>query len=624
MKVLRFFLILILGMVLGVVLVFGGVALYVYNTASQPGAMEKVDEYVSPIIPVEWDDEIKEMSVLDYFQLATNVFLNLSDTEISEVEKVLGLELISKNVEDSVGISQDKVKASTLSGLGATISENLTFQIAKDKMNLELNESMKLFKNEEFMNTPLQSVLSNITKYPLDQFVVVVYDEDATEETPASKPIIQKLGKTPVEELSTNVDEVVQDSTIGELVKINEESAKILQYLQDTKIKDLSDAINTMKLKDMIVIDESSHNILKKLQDLTVEQLSDSSVTTPIIESMKISELIEVDDDSPKLMHSIKDTELKDLGDKMDSLTLSEVYENPEQGPLSIIDPDTRLEDIPAVIGKDIPNASLYALNKAGIFELNEPSTLSGKVIVYNTTMQKALQVYADAVDGGGSIASKRYFVYLYDNASLFANEQNSDAPYASNADVKNIVRHYNQDPLFQAHAELKAVDISTKLTKDADGYYQITDDFLSTLWDDERIHNGTEIILQQDVNVELIGDPESEENTYNSVFSVSGIYEHKAYTAIFDPLTDLCAEAKHASIRVGQNIKIKNRVGGYAYFRNLASKIETQDVDGVYSPYDGIYEPEILRKMVGPSATETDPNPVLVPNIRIDYIILP
>lgn len=61
-------------MVLGVVLVFGGVALYVYNTASQPGAMEKVDEYVSPIIPVEWDDEIKEMSVLDYFQLATNVF----------------------------------------------------------------------------------------------------------------------------------------------------------------------------------------------------------------------------------------------------------------------------------------------------------------------------------------------------------------------------------------------------------------------------------------------------------------------------------------------------------------------------------------------------------------------
>jgi len=628
LRILKSLLILVFGMILGVVLVFGGAALYIYKTVGAPGSMGKVETLASKVAPIDWDEEITSKSVLEYIGLAKSTLSNMSEAQVSDIEKVLGMDLLSSKIEEFIGVPQDIVKDSQLKNLGGTISENLTFQMAKEKFQLEL-DNMRLFNNEEFMNTPLKYSMQNISDYNLDQFIKIVYTSEATPEQPASKPIIQKLGHIPVRQLATQADEVVQDSTIGELVRIDETSAKIMQYLADTKVKDLSQTINEMQLNDMIKIDENSHNILKKLQNLTVAQLSDSSVTTPILESMTVGELVKVEESSPLLLKSLQDTEIKDLGTRLDSLTIAEVYDHPERGPLSIIDPTTTLQDIPTVIAQDMPNASLYALNQAGIFDITEPAKIGGKVRVYNTTMQKAMSAYADAVAGeaAAAVTSKRYLVYLYDDQALYDTEMNNDNPYASNGLVRNIIRHINQTPLLDPYFEVVTVKIDTYLTANG-GFYQITDDFLSTIWTgDTRIPDGAELILQQGVHVELLGDPMSEENTYSSCFSVSGLYEHFAYLPGHDlnPLLELCAQSEHATIRVGSNIKIKNRIGGYSYFRNVAAKIETDVVgEGTYAAYNGLPEeqPVIERNLISPSPTELVPDPVAVPNIRIDYII--
>lgn len=638
MKIFKSIGLIFIGMILGIVLFFGGAALIVYKTASKPGSMTTVNKIVSPVLPVKWDEEIQSKSAREYLSLVSKTFSNLSTTEIAQIEQILGGEIISKQIENTIGIPKEKTKASILKDLGSTISENLTMSMAKEKMKLNLGD-MKLFKNEEFLNTPLNVAFKDITSYNLDEFINIVYDAEATPEKPASKPIVQKIGKKPVKDLGTEFDAVVSDSMLRELVKVTDASPRILKYLADTKVKDLNTTINNMALKDMILIEESSHNIMKKLQDLTVTQLSDSSVTTPILEGMTIGELVKVNEDSPLLLKSLQDTQIKDMSEKIDTLTLAEVYDNPNQGPLSIIDPNTRLQDIPAVIALDMPNASLYALNKAGIFNITEPTTIGGKVRSYNTTMQQAVEQYSNAAsgDGGGTIASKRYLVYLYDDATLFTDEQNNDNPYADGI-AMSIVRYYNIAPGYQQYFTLHAIKIDditvddgngtqVPIQKNLDGFYEITDEVLSKLWKDSsdnptRIPNGAELILQRGVSVQLEGDPNSEDNTYSSIFSVTGLYEHLAYVAGYSPvLTDFCSQANHGTIRVGKNIKMRNRVGGYSYFRNVEGKIETMVTDTYVAYINEDDQPEIIRNMVSPSPTTTNPTPIPTPNHRIDYL---
>lgn len=53
------------------------------------------------------------------------------------------MDLLSSKIEEFIGVPQDIVKDSQLKNLGGTISENLTFQMAKEKFQLEL-DNMRL------------------------------------------------------------------------------------------------------------------------------------------------------------------------------------------------------------------------------------------------------------------------------------------------------------------------------------------------------------------------------------------------------------------------------------------------------------------------------------------------
>ena len=114
MRIFKSLAILVLGMILGVVLVFGGAALYIYKTIGTPGSMGKVETLANKVAPIDWDEEITSKSVLEYIGLAKSTLSNMSEAQVSDIEKILGMDLLSSKIEEFIGVPQDIVKNSQL------------------------------------------------------------------------------------------------------------------------------------------------------------------------------------------------------------------------------------------------------------------------------------------------------------------------------------------------------------------------------------------------------------------------------------------------------------------------------------------------------------------------------
>lgn len=622
-------------MILGIVLLVAGVGLFVSSHVNKSGSMKTVSDIAGGSLPMKWDEDVKAMSIGNYYKEVVNVFGDLSNAEVAKLEKLLGMQIISKTLSDTTGVEQEHLKASKVQDIGKTIADKLTLKKATDKMEIKLAD-MPLFKNEEFLNAPLNAAFKDITAYNLDQFIKVVYDEEATPENPASKKLLQKIGKTPIKDLNKNITQVVDESYIKELVDIKEDSPKILKHIGNTMIKDLSTTIKTMKLKEMIDITEESHNVMKKFQDLTVDELSDPVITSDIIDNMLVSELVEVKPDSSLMLKSLKDTAVKDLPTKIENLTLEEVFEEPNEGPLSLIEPTTKITDIPAAMSESMPHSSLYVMDRAGIFPITEPKTIGGKLRSYNQTMAEAVASYSDAISGGSGVLApvKRPLLYLYDDDPAYQTEKSTGAIGGSgtNANAKHIA--YAMDPANAATYptvaslyEFKALDISTALAKNADGYYELTQAFLDTAWGGSPLPSGAEIVLQQSANLELKGDPAAE-NTYTHCFSVTSIYEVDGFFESEDDGTSgttwqFHPASFHASIRIGADVKMIDRIGGYSYISAFSGSLSIWDsASSAWTTATATSALPIERRMVNPSATAANPTPAIEPNIRYDVIL--
>ena len=129
--------------------------------------------------------------------------------------------------------------------------------IMQEKFEIELPD-LPLFQDEEFLSKPVSEAFGDLDQNTLDSFIEVVYEEDATEENPASSVLMQKLGKKTMKEVSEDMDAIIQDIAIGEVMEIGEDSTSVLKYLKDTKIGELDGAIKEMTIGDAIEIGEDS------------------------------------------------------------------------------------------------------------------------------------------------------------------------------------------------------------------------------------------------------------------------------------------------------------------------------------------------------------------------------
>lgn len=308
-------------LIIAVALVGGG-----YMLLTKEGAMKKVEETVGSSVGMDLNEEMENLSILDYGKGILSIFGNLSTTPIKDIEATVGINKISTTISDAIGIDAGTIAESSLSNLGATLTDNLTMDVMSSKFEIELPD-LPLFQDEEFLAKPISEAFGDLDQNTLDSFIEVVYDEEATEENPASSGLLQNLGRETIKYVSENMDEIIQESTIGEVIDIDENSTGVLVYLQDKQISELDGAIKGMKLSDAIEIHEADdpENGIKKsskvmifLKDCTLDSIDAK------IQTMTIGDAVEIGEDSSKVLQYLKGKKLDELDGAVKEMKISD------------------------------------------------------------------------------------------------------------------------------------------------------------------------------------------------------------------------------------------------------------------------------------------------------------
>ncbi len=290
-------------LIIAVVLVGGG-----YFLLTKEGTMKKVEEGVGGSLGMDLDEEKEQYSLLEYGKSIIAIYGELSNTPLAEIEATIGIKKITETISDAIGIDEATLGESTLTNLGKTITENLNVSLMSEKFEMALPD-LPLFEDEEFLNTPVSEAFGNLDENTLDKIIVVVYAEDATEENPASSAFVQKLGQKTIKEMSENLDGIIDETAIGEIVEVNDDSAAVLKYLSDKQVGGLDEAIKAMKIGDAVKIItdedvaaaalrgeelEASHAILQAIKELTLDELSSDEKVKEETGGVKLSDLMDI------------------------------------------------------------------------------------------------------------------------------------------------------------------------------------------------------------------------------------------------------------------------------------------------------------------------------------------
>ncbi len=369
-------LLIICCLLLGVVLAIGGEALAGYLILTQDGMVGKIADTVNPVEgegePIlNFTEEVKSMSVLEWGSEILGAVGDLSNNEIGTIESLIGISIISDTVSDMLGLDPEVVKGSTLENVGETISTNLTLNNAVDKFGIELPADMPLFSNEEFLNSPLATAFEDITKYTIGDFIDIGAESNAVLAEMSSIAISDLGGSTADEKIKSmflcqimNIDdtsedilqslkycciesqwtddthtayktktiteivdgveventyeliginEKINDLKFGDVIEVTDESEPILITLKDKKINEINDVMSEIKIGEVVDITDDSNIILKKMKELGVSELGGAKVTE-IINGTLLEELIEIDNNSNIILQKMAELTVGELG----------------------------------------------------------------------------------------------------------------------------------------------------------------------------------------------------------------------------------------------------------------------------------------------------------------------
>lgn len=219
----------ILSVVLGVILTLGGIAGGGYYLLTKKGMLLKAEEFaVSKGAKIDFDDEVAQGTILDWGKLLVATLKDTGNSTIGSIESLIGMSIISNTLNQMLGIEQTILQGSTIKNIGSTISSNLTMGIAEDKFGITFPD-MPIFADEEFLAKPLGEAFGSFDDY-----------------------------------------------TLGQVLKIDENSHAALRALQNISIKDIGgeatkQSINGLSLCELMTIDESSSDTLKALKYNTID-----------------------------------------------------------------------------------------------------------------------------------------------------------------------------------------------------------------------------------------------------------------------------------------------------------------------------------------------------------------
>ncbi|NCA91626.1 hypothetical protein EOM82_00010 [bacterium] len=459
-KALQIIFCIILGFVL-CLLSIGGAG---YIILTREGMVGTLSEKASSTVPLDFSEEAKKMSVLQWGQALMATFKDMNASTIGDIEKLAGVNVISKTVENMMGVSADIIKSSSVNNLAATISQNLTMANARDKFGIAFPD-MPIFESEDFLNSPLSSAMENFDDYTLNQVIEI------TEE---GNIILQKLGNVKINELGGAVtDQIIKSTTLGELMTITETSSKVLQALKycciesqyeldefgtqvykkatiteddglggvvekEIELIGINEKMETIVMSEILDITETSNVILRKMrvptqeeidlgqadlfgtEDLKLNELGGAKLNT-IINTTTMGELITIDETSEPIMQALKDTSIEGINARISTLKLNEIFkpEDLNSGGLSLIDPETVLNDIPVAMTDAMRNSTVATLKSKGILEASaftnvDSMPLAQRAFIYNSDMGDLLSgiinFIGDPVDTSGGFPVINYY----------------------------------------------------------------------------------------------------------------------------------------------------------------------------------------------------------------------
>ncbi len=186
---------------------------------------------------------------------------------------------------------------------------------------------------------------------------------------------------------SLDLDEIIGEATLGDVIDITEASPIALRSLKDTKVKELETRFNNLKLGEVLDISTSGENespkILQLLADTKITELG-SAMNELYLGSVMGYEKGEdgkwYDDKgavATNMMAVLADYKVKDLNGDFSStllekikstLTVTDVFgEVEENSPLSLLDPDMRIGDLPTEFGNVMKKSSFDDLIRVGV-----------------------------------------------------------------------------------------------------------------------------------------------------------------------------------------------------------------------------------------------------------------
>ena len=645
----------IVGIIIGILIIVLAVGVGGYVILTQEGMVGTIDDAVDE---VSFEDEYRELSLLAFLDKAMAALGDLENKSIGEVEKIVGTDGITATIADSVGVSQGIIKTSSLSNLGNSLSSNLNLAGMSDTFGIALPEDIPLFQNDDFLNEPVAEAFGSLDDYTLDSFIEVIYEDEATADKPASSGLLQNLGGMKLSELSSGMDEIIDNTYITDILDVDENSSEIMKYLasggeggnpvkvgeldgavndmkisnaveigsdaspvlkylrdceltitaedgtttveigaslnnineaikqmtigdaveivstsslalkymQNFKLDELDAGIKSMKISDAVAINDNSHAVIRAIKDLTLDELGDGDALQSKIDTLRLGEVITLQESSPKILKALQYSRLGNLDYAVDNLEMQEIFEDDklDSGLLALVDPTTKLDDIPDAFEKAVQQTTLYGLQQIDLFDYSGKTTSERsylKTMELVGTHNALIENVANVIAGRdfGSLAPKTVYLYEADGA-LYAD---ADSDHSNGS---------------------KPIDSASAFPSGQGGWMlgvEEIEEILKVLPEDERY--AAVIVAEGSVTEMTIAG-----GVYNTLFSV-----------------DMLAASGKLWLGEGdEKMEFPNKAGGYAFFHagsiHLNGNTTPENLVNGYRALSTDDPVEILVAMIG------------------------
>ncbi|MFA6866788.1 MAG: hypothetical protein WCR54_04645 [Clostridia bacterium] len=443
----------ILAFVLGIIVAVGAEAGVAYYFLTKQGTLKQVETVANNNgIAVDFGADIENKTILEWSKQLAQTVSNLSSNKIGDIENVVGMPVISDNINAMLGVDKDIIKDSTIENLGQQLSSNMTMSLAKEKLGIEFPD-MPLFTNEEFLSSTLDIAFEDLADKPLNQIFTI--DEN-------SNAALKSLANVPINELGAEAgDKAISQNCLCDFMDITDTSSKTLQALKYCTLKSyyiydedgttisldefgnktyqtkdiiegegesastltipmmgVSDKVEILKVGEVIDITESSHAVLRKMrmpvgeedptifgtENLLVNELGGQKFND-LIDNTKIGEIIDVyetttpeHEKSEPILIALKDTNIGGLNTKIKVLQLNEIFDNTQltSGALSLIEPTTTLSNIPGAMTSAVLDCTIITLKEKGLINSSSFVNISSmkkqqQSFIYNSTLSGVL-----------------------------------------------------------------------------------------------------------------------------------------------------------------------------------------------------------------------------------------